>query len=102
MATITFATKLKSDGSLKIPKEAVNRLGLHPGDEVQVNVETIPNLHTPEEKEQAKLQSQFDTFFAELDISTFESPENVSRTDVVEVGFSEAMEEKFHQLGFVP
>lgn len=39
MAAVTFASRLKDDGSLTIPNHAVEELGLHPGDEVHVRVE---------------------------------------------------------------
>ncbi len=39
MAAVTFGSKLKNDGSLTMPKQAVEELGIHPGDEVRVRVE---------------------------------------------------------------
>lgn len=49
MAAITFASRLQEDGSLFIPKEAVDELGLHPGDEVQVQIETPRQNENPSE-----------------------------------------------------
>ena len=40
MAAITLAVKTSDDGTLTIPKEAVEELGLHPGDEVEIRLET--------------------------------------------------------------
>jgi bifunctional DNA-binding transcriptional regulator/antitoxin component of YhaV-PrlF toxin-antitoxin module len=40
MAALTFASTLRSDGSLTIPRQAVEELGIHPGDEVCVRVES--------------------------------------------------------------
>ena len=39
MAAIIFASKLNNDDSLTMPRRAIEELGLHPGDEVQVRVE---------------------------------------------------------------
>ena len=39
MAAVTFASKLKKDGSLTMPKRAAEELGIHPGDSVRVRVE---------------------------------------------------------------
>ena len=41
MTAITFAGQLAADGSLTVPKEAVDELGLHPGDAVQIHIETM-------------------------------------------------------------
>lgn len=40
MAAVTFASKLKSDGTLTIPKQAVEELGVQTGDYVKVSVES--------------------------------------------------------------
>lgn len=44
MAAVTFASKLKSDGNLTMPKHAVEELGIHPGDYVTVSVELTDDL----------------------------------------------------------
>jgi len=73
MATITFISKLKEDGSLTIPIEVLEELGLHPGDEVQVRLEASNRVEDFEALEQAALQAKFERFFEELDILTFET-----------------------------
>ena len=40
MAAVTFASKLKDDGSLTVPKDAVEELGILPGDRVRVRLES--------------------------------------------------------------
>jgi bifunctional DNA-binding transcriptional regulator/antitoxin component of YhaV-PrlF toxin-antitoxin module len=70
MDAVTFASKLRDDGSVAIPKEAVEELGLHPGDELTVRVE--PANGTDAIDEQAALQAKFDRFFEKLDTLTFE------------------------------
>src|SRR5205085_696620 len=39
MAAVTFASKLNDDGSLAVPRHAVEELGIRPGDPVRVRVE---------------------------------------------------------------
>lgn len=39
MTSINFESKLEADGFLQVPEEAVNELGLHPGDILQVKIE---------------------------------------------------------------
>ena len=48
MAAIIFASKLNNDDSLTIPRRAIEELGLHPGDEVQVSVEAPPTVTVPD------------------------------------------------------
>ena len=47
MAAVMFASKLKNDGSLTMPKQAVEELGIQPGDDVQVRVEAANNVGAP-------------------------------------------------------
>lgn len=72
MATVTFAWKVQEDGSLMIPREAVEELGLHPGDEVQVRLEATNAADAPEEPDQVALQAKFERFFEDLDALTVE------------------------------
>src|SRR5205085_8513298 len=46
MAALTFESKLRRDGSLAVPEEVVERLNLHPGDEVRVQIEAANGLPT--------------------------------------------------------
>lgn len=89
MATVTFASKLKEDGSLTIPREAVEELGLHPGDGLQVRVETMNKAEQSEDQDQAALQAKFERFFEHLDTLTFEKPTNFPNGDPAEASFKE-------------
>jgi bifunctional DNA-binding transcriptional regulator/antitoxin component of YhaV-PrlF toxin-antitoxin module len=100
MTTVTFASKLQDDGSLTIPKEAVEKLGLHPGDEVQVRIEATDETSDLEGPEQAALQAKFDQFFKDLDTLTFEKPTKFPDGDQAETAFTEIMDKKYHKLGF--
>jgi hypothetical protein len=99
MAVVSFAAKLKEDGSLPVPRDAVEELGLHPGDEVQVRLEAT---HGPEEPDQATLQARFERFFESLDTLAFEKPARFPTGDLAEAAFAEAMDEKYRKLGFKP
>ena len=100
MATVNFASKLRADGSLTIPREAVDELRLHPGDEVQVRVEAATGVSQEDEGDQATLQAKFERFFEKLDTLTFEKPPSIRRSDRAKASFSEAMDEKYRKLGF--
>ncbi len=39
MPTCTFETRIQHDGSVTVPAEAAKQLGLHPGDQVTVQIE---------------------------------------------------------------
>ncbi len=54
MTAIAFAAPLTGDGSLTVPKEMVAELGLHPGDVVQVHIETTQTIDAQE----AEMQEQ--------------------------------------------
>jgi AbrB family looped-hinge helix DNA binding protein len=40
MAAITCTARVQSDGSLSLPEEARERLGLQPGDQVEIRIQT--------------------------------------------------------------
>ncbi|MCW3096755.1 MAG: hypothetical protein JWL77_2373 [Chthonomonadaceae bacterium] len=100
MTTVTFASKFNEDGSLTIPREVVEKLGLHPGDEVQVRIEATDEANDLEGPEQAALQAKFERFFAELDTLTFEKPTKFPDGDQAETAFTEIMDKKYRKLGF--
>jgi bifunctional DNA-binding transcriptional regulator/antitoxin component of YhaV-PrlF toxin-antitoxin module len=94
MTAISFASKLNDDGSLTIPSEAVEELGLHPGDEVQVRVVATNG------PDQAALQAKFELFFDNLDTIAFEKPTRFPNGDQTEATFAEIMDKKYRKLGF--
>ncbi len=100
MAAVTFASKLKDDGSLTIPKEAIEELGIHPGDEVQVRIEATNGANSIKDLDQAALQAKFEQFFEELDTLTFEKPTKFPNGDQAEAAFTEIMDKKYRKLGF--
>ena len=102
MSAVTFASKLKKDGSLVMPKEVAEQLGLHPGDQVQVWVE-VANGATPiKEPDQEAIQAKFERFFDNLNTLTFEKPTHYPNGDLSEVAFTQVMDEKYQKLGFKP
>ena len=92
MATATFATVLKPDGSLFVPREAVEDLGLHPGDEVQVRLETFPSRN----------QADFDGILAELfaEAENLEPKPGITAPLDGKATVSEMVAEKFRKMGF--
>ncbi len=102
MAAVTFASKLKSDGSLALPEEAIEELGIHPGDEVQVRVEAADRASHSEKPAQADLQARFECFFDNLDTLHFEKSAKIVGRDPAEAAFTKSMDEKYLKLGFRP
>jgi bifunctional DNA-binding transcriptional regulator/antitoxin component of YhaV-PrlF toxin-antitoxin module len=93
MAAMTFALKLKEDGSFTIPQEAVETLGLHPGDEIQVRIETTNGA----EPDQAELQRRAALRFEEADRIVREPGKPL--TDPLEVAWAQGGEEKARRMG---
>ena len=102
MAGITFASRLKLDGSVTVPVDAVETLGLRPGDSVRVRVEAVGGLGGAEGADQDDLQARLDRFFDALDRQAVEGPALTRDCDPAEAAFVEAMDEKYRRLGFEP
>jgi len=92
MAAITFASKLREDGSFTIPPEAVEQLGLHPGDEIQVRIETTNGT-----LDQAELQRRSARLFEEDDRTVREPGKPL--TDPYEAAWAQGVEEKARKMG---
>jgi len=96
MAAMTFASKLRDDGSFTIPQEAVETLGLHPGDEITVRIETHGAV-TIGEPDQAELQRRAALRFEEADRLAREPGKPLS--DPIEAAWAEGVEEKARRMG---
>ena len=96
MAGLTFAAKLKEDGSLVIPQQAVETLGLHPGDEITVRIETSGTAAS-EGPDQAELQRRAALRFAEADLLAREP--GPALTDPLEAAWGRGVEEKARRMG---
>ena len=96
MAGMTFALKLKEDGSFIIPQQAVKTLGLHPGDEITVRVETNGTAHIGVPN-QAELQRRATLHFEEADRLVREPGKPL--TDPLEAAWGEGVEEKARRMG---
>jgi antitoxin component of MazEF toxin-antitoxin module len=92
MAAVEFAAKLKEDGSLAVPKEAVEELGLHPGDELQVRIEAINGTGQPD----------YDRILAELfaEVEALIPEPGKPLSDPYEAAWGAGVEEKFRKMGF--
>jgi antitoxin component of MazEF toxin-antitoxin module len=95
MAAVTFASKLKEDGSLTIPQEAVEELGLHPGDEVQVRVEAANGIATSASPKM--LDEVLKDLLAEAE--RLEPQPGKESNDPHERAFGEIIKEKYRKMG---
>jgi bifunctional DNA-binding transcriptional regulator/antitoxin component of YhaV-PrlF toxin-antitoxin module len=96
MAVMTFASKLKEDGTFTIPQEAVETLGLHPGDEITIRIETMSGPHFGE-PDQAELQRRAALCFEEADRLVREPGKPLS--DPMEAAWAAGVEEKARRMG---
>ena len=96
MAVMTFASKLKEDGTFTIPQEAVESLGLHPGDEITIRIETTSGSHFGE-PDQAELQRRAALCFEEADRLAREPGKPLS--DPLEAAWAAGVEEKARRMG---
>ena len=96
MAIMTFASKLKDDGTFAVPDEAVEALGLHPGDEITVRIETTSGRHLGE-PDQAELHRRAALCFEEADRLVREPGKPLS--DSMEAAWAVGVEEKARKMG---
>ena len=96
MEVMTFASKLKEDGTITIPREAVDTLGLHPGDEITIRIETKSGSRFGE-PDQAELQRRAALCFEEADGIVREPGKSLS--DPMEAAWASGVEEKARRMG---
>jgi bifunctional DNA-binding transcriptional regulator/antitoxin component of YhaV-PrlF toxin-antitoxin module len=96
MAVMTFASKLKDDGTFTIPQEAVETLGLHLGDEITIRIETTDAAYMGE-RDQAELQRRAACCFADADSLVREPGKSLS--DPMEATWAAGVEEKARRMG---
>ena len=94
MAAITFVSNLSEDGSFTIPPEAVKTLGLRPGDEIQVRIESASEASAA----QAELQRRGACLFEEAD-RTVREP-GAALADPLEAAWAEGVLEKARRMRF--
>ena len=93
MPAVTFASKLATDGSVAVPREAVEELGLHPGDEVRVRVEAATGTH-----DQDSLDSALSDLLEEA--RRLAPQPGLSPSDLQESAFGQVLKEKYRKQGF--
>ena len=98
MAGMTFASKLEDDGSFTIPQEAVETLGLHPGDVITVRIEANGISHIGEPN-QAELKRRAALRFTEADRLVREPGKPLSNP--MEAVWATGVEEKAHRMGLI-
>ena len=96
MAAMTFASKLNDDGSFTIPREAVETLGLRPGDDITVRIEATGGgpIGRPD---QAELQRRAALRFEEADRLVREPGKLLS--EPMEAAWAAGVEEKARRMG---
>lgn len=94
---MTFASRLNADGSFSLPKEAMETLGLHPGDEITVRIETANGVAASEMPDQAELHRRAALLFEEADRLVREPGKPLS--DPTEVIWAQSVEEKARKMG---
>ena len=94
MPAVTFESKLADDGSLAIPRTAVEELGLHPGDEVRVRLEAANGT-----RDQASLNVAVSELLDEARQLAAEAGR--PSDDPYELAFGEMVKEKYRRQGFI-
>ena len=97
MAAVTFAAEFASDGSVKIPQEAVEKLRLHPGDEVTVRLETGVHVSVNESITQDEWRERLQRLYEEGDKVPREPGKPL--TDPYEAAWAAGVEEKARRMG---
>jgi len=97
MAGVSFEATLREDGSLTIPGEAIDVLGLHPGDQVRVKVESAHGMLPDDEPDQAVLRARAARRFAEADLLVREPGKPLR--DPFEAAWAAGVEEKARRMG---
>ncbi|HLV81253.1 MAG TPA: AbrB/MazE/SpoVT family DNA-binding domain-containing protein [Chthonomonadaceae bacterium] len=92
MSVVTFSSRLTEDGSFTIPPEAVEQLGIHPGDEIRVRIEAANGM-----PDQAELQRRSAKLFEEDDRTIREPGKPL--TDPYEAAWAQGVEEKARKMG---
>lgn len=93
MASINFAAKLNEDGSFVIPEEAIQELGLRPGDEIHIRLDTAT---------EDRSQEEYDRIIAGLlkEAENLKAERGQTSSDPHEVAFGEILKEKYRKQGF--
>ena len=97
MAAITFAAEFATDGSVKIPHEAVEKLRLRPGDEVTVRIETGASASDTEQLTQDEWRERLQRLYEEGDKVPREPGKPL--TDPYEAAWAAGVEEKARRMG---
>jgi bifunctional DNA-binding transcriptional regulator/antitoxin component of YhaV-PrlF toxin-antitoxin module len=95
LAEISFASNYREDGTLTIPREAVEELGLHPGDQLEIRAVSSHEILGPE------APRVLDDVLAPLlvEASNLDSQPGKESSDPYERAFGEIIKEKYRKMG---
>ena len=97
MGVITFSSRLKDDGIVVVPVEAVETLEIHSGDEIQVRIEGANGTAELAWLDQAELQRRAALLFHQAD-SLAREP-GMPLSDPPEAAWAEGVAEKARRAG---
>ncbi len=94
MAAITITVKASDDGTITLPMQSVESLGLHPGDEVHLSIQTESDTDTISDVDDAETLVEL---FEEA--ATLVPEPGRPLTDPLKAIWGEGVEEKFARMG---
>ena len=97
MASLSIEAKVTHDGSVTIPRDAVGALGLRPGDDVRIQIETVPVGPDGEPSVQSELHRRLSQRLEEAS-QTVRMPSKPF-TDPLEAEWGRGVEEKARRMG---
>jgi len=93
MATVIFTSTVKANGAIVVPKEALMKLGILSGEEVEVRVEVANSVQTAPVMLGEMLKDLLD------EIETLEPETKIVYNDPHEKAYGEVLLDKYRKMG---
>ena len=97
MASLTLAAKVEKDGCVIVPVEAVDALGLQPGDDIRIRIEGVGPDTQADDAVQAELHRKLQVLLDEAHKLQREPCKPF--TDPLEAEWARGVEEKARRMG---
>jgi len=98
MATaVTLVSRLQHDGSIVVPNEAYQALGICPGDEITVEIQVVDGSQGITEPSQAELHRRAEMLFDDADHLVREP--GIDLSDGLEAAWANGMVDKARRMG---
>lgn len=97
MASLSIAAKVTQDGSVTIPQDAVGALGLRPGDDVRIQIETVDMDAEADRALQSELHRKLLQRLEEANTTARQPARPL--TDPMEAEWGRGVEEKARRMG---